>query len=67
METTETSVMETVWTAVSDFAGGFIGCIGDVITDLTAQPVLLAFIFGLPVALMAIGWVKKLIAKKRGG
>ena len=31
------------------------------------QPVLLAFIFGMPIAIMAIGWVKKLInSKKRG-
>ena len=66
METTATG-MEGVWTAISDFAGGFINCLGDIITDLTAQPVLLAFIFGMPIAIMAIGWVKKLInSKKRG-
>lgn len=67
METTATTGMENVWTAISDFAGGFIGSIGDVITDLTAQPVLLAFIFGMPIATMAIGWVRSLIKKSKRG
>ena len=57
--------MTNVWSAVSDFAGGFITAIGEVITDLTAQPVLLAFIFGMPVAMLCIGWVKKLIKKRK--
>lgn len=67
MEGTSTTAMENVWTAVSDFGGGFIGAIGDVITDLTGQPILLAFIFGFPVAMLAIGWIRKLInSRKRG-
>ena len=63
MEGTDT--MTNVWSAVADFAGGFIGALGEVITDLTAQPVLLAFIFGMPIAMLAIGWVKKLIKKRK--
>ena len=61
----EGDVMTNVWTSVTDFAGGFIGALGEVITDLTAQPVLLAFIFGLPVSLMVIGWVKTLTKKRK--
>lgn len=62
----EATGMTNVWTAVSDFAGGFITALGEVIGDLTAQPVLLAFIFGMPVAFLAIGWIRKLIGKRRG-
>lgn len=58
--------MTNVWSGVTDFAGGFITALGDIISDLLAQPVLLAFIFGLPISMMVIGWVRKLIGKRKG-
>lgn len=58
--------MTSVWSGVTDFAGGFITALGDIITDLLAQPVLLAFIFGMPIAFLVIGWVRKLIGKRKG-
>lgn len=65
MEGTTVTGMEAIWTGVGEFINGLITAMGGAITGFTGQPILLAFIFVMPLAFLAVRWVLKLI-KKRG-
>lgn len=67
MEGTVTTGMEAIWTGVGDFIGGLIDAMGGAITGFTSQPILLVFVFVMPLAFLAIRWVLKLIKSKRKG
>lgn len=59
--------MQAIWTALSDFITGLFTAIGGVVTGITGQPVILAFVILLPLTSIALGYLFKFLGKKRKG
>jgi len=59
--------MTAIWTALGDFITGLFTAISSVVTGITGQPVILAFVILLPLTAIALGYLMKFLGKKRKG
>lgn len=58
--------MASIWTALTDFITGLFTAIGNVVTGVTGQPVIMAFVILLPLTGIALGYLFKFLGKRRG-
>lgn len=57
--------MAEIWTALSDFIIGIFGGIGDVLTGVSGEPVLLAFVVLLPLMNIGIALLMRFLGRRR--
>lgn len=58
--------MTEIFTALTEFITGIFGGIGDVLTGVTGEPVLLAFVVLLPLMSVGISLLMRFLGKRRG-
>lgn len=55
------TALETILTSVTSFVTAVIGWIGDFLETIVSNPLLLIFVVLLPLAGVAIGYIRRLI------
>lgn len=51
----------------TEFVTGLIGMMGDAVDAFMGESVLMLFVFGVPIGMLAFRFVKNLLNKRRGG
>lgn len=51
----------------TDFVTGLIGMMGDAVDAFMSESVLMLFVFGVPIGMLAFRFVKNLLNKRKGG
>ena len=60
-----TSGIGSIMQSAGDFTSGFIGMLGDAADAFMEHPVLMTFLFAIPLAMGAIAFVRGLIKKRK--
>lgn len=61
----EASTIGTIMSSAGEFTSGFVGMLGDAADAFMEHPVLMLFLFAIPLSMGAIAWVRSLIKKRK--